>query len=782
MFKKIVSSSFFPKSILTICLAISSALILILVGLNWISFNSFQKYTKEEVRLRELTSKIIYLDEVLTSSSQLNAATGNLEFEKRYVLFEPQLSAAINEVKTIIPETSILEGTIRIDSANIRLVSMEKEAFRLVRTGNRDVAAAALLSSERYNEEKRIYKDGLEMIVSRIEHREKYSLEQLYRKDLLAIIFAIISFTMILVVWIGSIRLITKHITDRKLAKDALRESEFFFRESQRAAFIGSYKLDLIAGFWESSEVLDQIFGIDKSFNRSVQGWLDIIHPDDREMMDRYLKEEVIAKHNPFNKEYRIIRKSNGEIRWANGLGKVDFDTEGNVISMIGTIQDITERKQAEAALSRSEILNRSLVEHLPQRIFIKDLNLNYISCNTSYARDLGIAAEQIAGKDDFAFFPPEFAKMYQADDKVVITSGTLKDIEERYLLAGEERWNHTIKVPFHNEKGEVIGVVGIFEDITERKKAEETLIRLNQAIENSKEVVFMTDKEGIFTFVNPQFAEMFGFTASEVLGKETPRILKSNYTTQEDYEQFWKAILNKQNVSLVQYVNKCKDGRLIDVEASANPILDEQGEVIGFLAIQRDITERLKAEKEIKTLGKAIEQGPSSIIITNAEGKIEFVNNKFTELTQYQLEDVRGKNPRIFNPGRLPENEFEALWEILQKGNTWKGEVLNRKKDQSRFWEEISISAVMNPDGTISNYILIMDDITEKKQMLDDLIAAKEKAEESDRLKSAFLANMSHEIRTPLNSIIGFSDLLLDPFFGSDQHFEFAGIIRVCL
>jgi PAS domain S-box-containing protein len=137
---------------------------------------------------------------------------------------------------------------------------------------------------------------------------------------------------------------IIRDITKRKQAETKLKESEYLFRESQRAAFTGSYKADFIAGYWESSEVLDTIFGIDGKYDRSIQGWLDLVHPDDRNMLDQYLREEVIAKGEPFTKEYRIIRKSDGETRWVHASGEVIFNNNSNSSSLIGTIRDVTER------------------------------------------------------------------------------------------------------------------------------------------------------------------------------------------------------------------------------------------------------------------------------------------------------------------------------------------------------------------------------------------------------------------------------------------------------
>ncbi|WP_020678277.1 PAS domain S-box protein [Geopsychrobacter electrodiphilus] len=141
---------------------------------------------------------------------------------------------------------------------------------------------------------------------------------------------------------------IYEDITERLKAEEELKESEYFFKESQRSASIGSYKADLVGGYWESSEVLDSIFGIDESYNRSIQGWMDLVHLDDRERLETYLSEEIIGQKKAFAKEYRIIRHNDGETRWVYGLGALTFNRDGHKLSLLGTIQDITDQKNKE--------------------------------------------------------------------------------------------------------------------------------------------------------------------------------------------------------------------------------------------------------------------------------------------------------------------------------------------------------------------------------------------------------------------------------------------------
>lgn len=177
-------------------------------------------------------------------------------------------------------------------------------------------------------------------------------------------------------------------------------------------------------------------------------------------------------------------------------------------------------------------------------------------------------------------------------------------------------------------------------QDLIARKKAEEELQKLEMAIHNAQEVFFMTDKEGIITYINPEFTKLYGYTSEEVVGKTTPRILNSGLYKKEDSKPFWDALLNKQTIRKTEYFNKCKDGKLIEIEGSANPILNKEGVLIGFLGVQRGITERKRSEFEQLVMYE-ITRGVTTTsnlnellkLIHQSLGKVLYADNCFVAL-----------------------------------------------------------------------------------------------------------------------------------------------------
>ncbi|MGD0282200.1 MAG: PAS domain S-box protein, partial [Dissulfurispiraceae bacterium] len=156
---------------------------------------------------------------------------------------------------------------------------------------------------------------------------------------------------------INGILVTMRDINERKQAEEALRESERLLRESQIIAGLGNYILDVPTGLWTSSDLLDKLFGIDKAYERSVEGWVALIHPDDRAMMVDYFKNEILGKAKAFDKEYRIVRYEDKVERWVHGSGKLELDVHGRPLKMHGTIQDITDRKKMEEQLRQAQKL-----------------------------------------------------------------------------------------------------------------------------------------------------------------------------------------------------------------------------------------------------------------------------------------------------------------------------------------------------------------------------------------------------------------------------------------
>ena len=203
---------------------------------------------------------------------------------------------------------------------------------------------------------------------------------------------------------------------------------------------------------------------------------------------------------------------------------------------------------------------------------------------------------------------------------------------------------------------------------------------------------------------------------------------------------------------------------RTAELEKSKKAALSIMQDANQSKKVAEDALNKLKeSQSELIKLSKAIEASPVSVVVTDADGIIEYINPKFTDVSGYSAEESIGQDLQDLQYGGIKTNSHKKIWKTLQQGKEWHGELRNIHKDGTLLWESSSISPIRNDDGIISNYVAVKEDITEKKKADEELREALIKAEEATKAKSEFLANMSHEIRTPMNAVIGMTHLALD-------------------
>ena len=245
-------------------------------------------------------------------------------------------------------------------------------------------------------------------------------------------------------------------------------------------------------------------------------------------------------------------------------------------------------------------------------------------------------------------------------------------------------------------------------------------LRKLSLVVEQSPNSIVITNLEPRIEYVNEAFTRNTGFTRDEVLGKN-PRLLKSGKTPPATYRDMWQTLLGAKTWT-GEFTNHTRQGSEQIEAAIIMPLIQSDGQVSHYVAIKEDITAKRHQEDQLRKLYLAVEQSPESIVITDISANIEYVNAAFQRVTGYTREEALGLNPRVLKSGRIPKATYDDMWATLTRGETWRGELFNRRKDGSEYAEFANIAPIRQPDGAITHYLAIKEDITDKKRMSDEL------------------------------------------------------------
>jgi|GEM_PF-710141 len=448
-------------------------------------------------------------------------------------------------------------------------------------------------------------------------------------------------------------------------------------------------------------------------------------------------------------------------------------------------VRNLSERKLAELALQNSEEKFRALFEQSGGYCMILDPNTSdgiplIIDANKAACTMHGYSREEFIGRP-VADIDDENGKRLVKQRTAEIMTGKPFYVENTHVRKDGTTFSAAINAKRIDIEGSRPLIFTTEYDITSRKQAEtqlqESEKHMRTLLDTMPDLVWMKDPEGRYLSCNSRFLEFLALPEEEIVGKTDHDLFEpklADLCCQNDKAAIasGKARINEEDAIYA-------DGHIEQLETIKTPVYDPSGGLVGVLGIGRIITERKQIEKEWRKLAQAVEQSPESIIITNLNAEIEYVNEAFSRTTGYQAKEVIGQNPRILQSGNTPAETYKALWEKLTQGLSWQGELYNQGKDGKEYIEFAIISPIKQQDGGVSHYVAVQEDITEKKKIaheldeyryhLEDLVEkrttelakALEQADSANRAKSAFLANMSHEIRTPMNAIIGLTALL---------------------
>lgn len=532
----------------------------------------------------------------------------------------------------------------------------------------------------------------------------------------------------------------SNNITECKQAEEKIKDSEELLRLATQTAEIGITNTDLISGKIVWDDTCYKIHGYELKTPITLDLYFSkIIHPNEQVGVVPEYQAALDSTDIRFRSEYRIIRPDGTE-RWLNEDHTIIRDKSGKAIRTYSAKIDITERKRMEEELKESELRLKILVNSSPNIILFKDGKSRWLIANDSTIEVFVLENVDFYGKTDVELVDvtdPIYKESFLAcsiTDEEAWRKGTILQTEEIIPTAdGMKRIYDIIKVPLFEDNGERKGLLITGHDVTERKNVEEALRSSEElyknVFNNSPLGIFHFDDCGVITDCNDEFVKIIGSSLKELIGLNMLQNLKD-----QKFQNAVKSTLESGCGYYNDYYSSVTAIKTTPIVIRFRAIYNKN-KIIGGVALVEDITERKQNELEIEKLLNAVEQSHSSIVITDADGIIEYVNKYFTEVTGYSKEEAIGKNPNILKTDYLDASVYENMWRTISNGNTWDGEFYNKKKNGEFYWEKAIISPIKDSDGKIINYVAIKEDITDKKKTEEVLKEKMDKLERFNRV-----------------------------------------------
>ncbi|MFC4723202.1 sigma 54-interacting transcriptional regulator [Geojedonia litorea] len=501
-----------------------------------------------------------------------------------------------------------------------------------------------------------------------------------------------------------------RDITERKKAEEKIRESEFNLRQSQIVANIGSYTFDFKTMTWTSSDVLDKILGIDDTVDRTIEGWMNLVHPNDREFILNYFENNVIKNREKFDKEYRIVRPSDHKTYWMHGLGELVFDDSGALLKMIGTTQDITERKKAHDKLLESEynLRQSQIVANIGSYV----LDLNLMTWTSSEVLD------SIFGIDEsFERTIEGWVSLIHPEDREIMLdhfqNNVLKNHEKfnkeyRILRPSDNKtlWLHGLGELVFDDAKNPIKMIGTIQDITERKKSEIEL-KLAKAftdklIMSMQEGLIIVDLKGKIIMVNDSTCKMLEYSKEELIGLELPY----PFAKMEDLEKISKT---KQEISIgetptAQFEFIRKSGKKFQASFLTGNIKNDQGEVIALFATMKDVSEELKVKHALEEIAEKSTLKKNAIMQLSGLVGTDYKN----ALKQITSVSAKTLNVARVSVWKFSEDRSEIICEQLYNLKTGEFEsgLMISNKDNIKYFEALAKTKTISVDDAVKNDI----------------------------------------------------------------------------